>query len=239
VKKDALALSGTNSNNAANALSTINPIYSKMATGTVGLAPQQKADALTASAQANGGGMASAVGQGGLYAARTGNAGAATAAIDDAARSAGVQSSKDALDVQNQSDQLAQQNQRIGLAGLNGIYQDATGQADAALNTANQAQPSFLSKLALTGVQAAGQAAGAFAKGCWVAAELYGGWNEPRTVAVRRWLHGDFSNTAIGRFIVRLYIRHGERVAKHIQTDRVSRWALRKVFDAALRRAVK
>src|SRR5258708_6753022 len=134
-----------------------------MATNPKGYTPIQKANALTASSQSAGGGVASAVGQGGLLAARTGNAGGATAALDDAARSADVTNSKNALDIQNQSDALATQNKRIGLAGLNGIYDQANGQADASLNTANQVQPSFWQKLALQGVQSAGQVGSAFA----------------------------------------------------------------------------
>jgi hypothetical protein len=163
VKTDALANYGTNSNNAAGALNTINPIYSSMATNPQGLTPIQKANALTASSQSAGGGVASAVGQGGLLAARTGNAGGATAALDDAARSADVTNSKNALDVQNQSDQLATQNQRIGLAGLNGIYDESNNQANASLNTATNVQPNFWQKLALQGVQSAGQVGAAAA----------------------------------------------------------------------------
>jgi hypothetical protein len=163
VKKDALALSGTNSNTANSALSTINPIYSQMATGTDGLTAQQKANALTASSESAGGGVASAVGQGGLLAARTGNAGGATAALDDASRMAGVTNSKNALDVQNQSDALARMNQQTGLSGLNGIYAEANGQANANLNTASNVQPGFLQKLALQGAQAAGQVGAAYA----------------------------------------------------------------------------
>lgn len=159
VKTDALANYGTNSANAAGAVNELNPIYSQMATGDDGLTPQQKADALTASSQSTGGGVASAVGQGGLLAARTGNAGGATAAIDDAARTAGVTNSANALNVQNQSDAIARQNQATGLNGLNSIYDEANGQADASLNTANNTQPSFLQRLASGAVGAAGMAA--------------------------------------------------------------------------------
>lgn len=163
VLNKALTNSSTNAGNAAGALNTINPIYSEMATGTMGLTPDQKASALTASSQSAGGGMASAVGQGGLLAARTGNAGGATAAIDDAARSAEVANSKNALDVQNQSNTIARQNQAQGLAGLNSIYDTANGQADASLNTANQVAKPFWQQLALQGVQSAGTVAGAAA----------------------------------------------------------------------------
>lgn len=140
VKDKALNNSDVNAANAANALSTINPIYSQMAQGNMGLTDQQKANALTASGQSLGGGVSSAVGQGGLYAARTGNAGAATAALDDAARQAQVQQSQNALDIQNQSDAIARANQAQGLSGLNQIYAESNGQATANLNTANNAQ---------------------------------------------------------------------------------------------------
>lgn len=152
VKTDALANYGTNSANAATALGTINPIYSKMAAGGMGYTPQQKADQLTASSQAGGGGVAAAVGQGGLDAARTGNAGGTAAALDDASRNAVAQQSSDALGVQNRSDDLATENQRVGLSGLNSIYSGSNQQADASLNTANNTQPSFLKQLALTGL---------------------------------------------------------------------------------------
>lgn len=150
VKKDAFANYGTNAANAAGALDTINPIYSKLATGTVGYTPQQKADQLTASGQSLGGGVAAAVGQGGLEAARTGNAGGSAAALDDAAHNAATVQSSNALDVQNRSDDLATQNQRVGLGGLSSIYSGANQQADASLNTANNVQPGFLKTLANT-----------------------------------------------------------------------------------------
>src|SRR5258708_3695971 len=134
-----------------------------MATNPKGYTPIQKANALTASSQSAGGGVASAVGQGGLLAARTGNAGGATAALDDAARSADVTNSKNALDVQNQSDQLATQNKRIGLAGLNDIYNEANGQADASRNPANPTLLRFSTQLGLRGVASAGQVGGLFA----------------------------------------------------------------------------
>lgn len=140
VEKNALANSGQAVDQATSAYNTVNPIYSKLASGTVGYTPQQMADEKTASEQSTGGGVSAAVGQGGLYAARTGNAGAPTAALDDAARNAGVTNSDNALDVQNRSDALATQNQRIGLSGLNGIYDDANSTGEGYLGIANNNQ---------------------------------------------------------------------------------------------------
>jgi hypothetical protein len=152
IKKDALAQYGTNSGTAAGALSTINPIYSNLASGTVGYSPTQMANQLTANSQSTGGSVAGAVGQGGLLAARTGNAGGATAALDDAARGGAQTESANALGVQNASDALAHQNQQIGLSGLNSIYQGANGQANANLNAASNAPQPFGQKLLGTAV---------------------------------------------------------------------------------------
>jgi hypothetical protein len=140
VEKNALNNSGQAVGQATTAYNTVNPIYSAMAKDPQGLTPVEKANSLTASEQSTGGGVASAVGQGGLMAARTGNAGGATAALDDASRMAGVTNSANALDVQNRSDQLATQNQRLGLAGVNGIYQDANKTGEGYLNIADSSQ---------------------------------------------------------------------------------------------------
>ena len=158
VKQDALNQYGTNASTAAGALSTVNPIYSQLATGTVGLTPQQQSNMLTASGQSLGGSVAGAVGQGALMDARTGNAGGATATLDDVARQAGVQQSANALGVQNQSAQIARQNQQLGLQGESSIYNNANGMATSDLNTANNVRPSTWSQLLMGGIGAAGTA---------------------------------------------------------------------------------
>lgn len=140
VEKNALNASATAGGQAQSAYNSVNPIYAGMATGTQGYTPTEKANQLTASRQSLGGGVAADVGQAGLLAARTGNAGGTSAALDDAAHNAAVTQSGNALDVQNRSDALATQNQRVGLAGLNGIYNDANSTATNNLSTANSAQ---------------------------------------------------------------------------------------------------
>jgi len=140
VEKNALAASSNAGNQSQSAFNSINPIYNNLASGTVGYTPTEKANQLTASSQSLGGGVAGAVGQGGLLAARTGNAGGATAALDDASRQAGVQQGENALGVQNASDQLATQNQRVGLSGLNSIYSGGNSAGENYLGTANSAQ---------------------------------------------------------------------------------------------------
>jgi hypothetical protein len=139
VEKNALNNSAFAATQGNNALGTINPIYSRMATGNDGFTPQQKANMLTASAQSIGGANAGAVGQGGLYEARTGNAGGAAAAIDDSARAAMEKGSENALDIENKDAALRTSNQRVGLEGLNSIYDDSNRTAEGYLNTANSA----------------------------------------------------------------------------------------------------
>lgn len=140
VEKNALNNSAVAGNTASGALSTINPIYSQMAEGNMGFTPQQKSNMLTASGQSLGGAVSGAVGEGGLLAARTGNAGGSASALDDAARTAGVQESSNALGVENADASLAHQNQITGLNGLNSIYDDANKTGVDYLNTANSAQ---------------------------------------------------------------------------------------------------
>lgn len=164
VESQALAGSGGAKSTAANAVGTINPIYSQLATGNVGYTPTQKADLLTASQQTLGGGQAAAAGAGGLYAARTGNAGGAAAAIDDSARNAMAQESQNSLDVENKDALLQQKNRDTGLQGLNDIYKTSTGAGVDYLNTANSSQQAAAARKlswAKLGLQTAGSLAGA------------------------------------------------------------------------------
>lgn len=164
VEKNALNNSANAVTQANGAYNTVNPIYTAMAEHPTGYTPQQKANLNTASMESVGGSVAGAVGQGNLEAARTNNAGGYTAALDDAARGGMVQNSENALGVQNQDAQLATQNQRIGLNGLNGIYQDANQTGEGYLNTANSASQAAANRkmgYVKMGLQTAGALGGA------------------------------------------------------------------------------
>lgn len=88
----------------------------------------------------------------------------------------------------------------------------------------------------LSALSGAGQAAAtAFGKKCWVAAAIYGGWNDPRTNLVRSYIFGEFSETWYGSALAWLYSKVGERVSKVPILVR----ALTPVFNAALRKAQK
>jgi hypothetical protein len=88
-------------------------------------------------------------------------------------------------------------------------------------------------------LEAGGDAAKVFAKpGCWIAARLFGGWDDPRTKVVRRWIFGPFMDTWYGIVPAALYARFGETIAEvWMPESRVLTWALRRLFEAALRRA--
>jgi hypothetical protein len=119
----------------------------------------------TAAEQSAGGSTAAAVGQGGLYAARTRNAGAAQGAIGNATRGAGANLSRSAVGTEVNSANLANQNQRSALAGLGGLYgtevgagENALGLSNSALSGADQsAANNPWNKLLLQGLQTGGQ----------------------------------------------------------------------------------
>ena len=68
---------------------------------------------------------------------------------------------------------------------------------------------------------------------CWIAAEIYGGWYDPRTVLIRHWLTENFT----GHWLLNLYIRFGERVAAMVRKNRPVRWFFTRIFNQFLRQA--
>lgn len=87
-------------------------------------------------------------------------------------------------------------------------------------------------------IKAGGDAAEAFAGKCWIAARLFGGWDDPRTQLLRRWIFGPFMDTWYGIVPAELYLRFGQTIAERwMPRSKALTWALRKVFEAALRKA--
>jgi len=82
---------------------------------------------------------------------------------------------------------------------------------------------------------ALGNVAGLAASGkvCWIAAELYGGWGDPRTILVREWLMKNFE----GHWLMNLYWRFGERVAAMVRKYRPVRWFFTRIFNHFLQQA--
>jgi hypothetical protein len=101
--------------------------------------------------------------------------------------------------------------------------------------------PSFMDVLGENYAKGFGSSAGAATTaglqalaGCWIAAELYGGWFDPRTQDVRRWIFGEFSKSTLGFLVCALYVACGERVAGWIH-----RWpVLHRVFLPIFNRAL-
>lgn len=121
-----------------------------------------------------------------------------------------------------------------------GIYGTSVGGAASELNPAASAakEPSFFQQFGGDLISAAGTAAGG-AAGCWIAAEIFGGWNDQRTIDVRTWLHTKFRKTFIGRMAMALYLRFGESVADLIHDGVLPRGPFKWLFNRALKAARK
>lgn len=142
-----------------------------------------------------------------------------------AASNAGFQSEVvgDVAKTQAMQDQLAQQQGQL---------------AQGALGTEEEAarQPSFLDELGSSFATSLGSTAGK-GTGCWVAAEIFGGWDDARTVVVRDWIFGDFRERWYGKVPAWLYLRFGERLAAQIRERGWLRAIVTPVFEAALKAA--
>lgn len=129
-----------------------------------------------------------------------------------------------------------------GLLNPNAYSSSATTAGGAAATTANQiAQANFAPWGAAAGALGAigGAAVGKLPNlpglpaPCWIAAEIYGGWYEPRTVLIRKWLMENFT----GHWLLNLYIRFGERVAGMVREHRPVRWFFTRIFNRFLQLA--
>ena len=83
----------------------------------------------------------------------------------------------------------------------------------------------------------AGGFGGIFAKGCWVAAAVYDGWEDQRTLDVRHWLFTEWNQTFVGNAVCRLYLRFGERVAQEIPKHPWLKHSCKWLMDKALAKA--
>ena len=119
------AASNAENANASNIYGGLEPTLQAEASHPSGYTPMQKAQMNTAAQESAGGSESGAVGQGGLYAARTKNAGAAQNAIGSATRGAGAN--------------LANQKQQQGIQGLGGLYSSNLNAAASNLNASNNA----------------------------------------------------------------------------------------------------
>lgn len=129
----------------------------------------------------------------------------------------------------------------------------AAGQAGAG-NTAIETQQKAaetpdLGEELMGGVLSAGTAfAGGFGQGyggaigknagsCWIAAELYGGWEDRRVILLRLWLMQVFSRRWYGPMLLSAYVRGGECAARAIRTRKWMRRFFQWWFDGLLAQA--
>lgn len=116
-----------------------------------------------------------------------------------------------------------------GLQGMNAAA-NQYGQLQQINNEQKSTQLGFLSSLAGAGAELGG----AF---CYVAAELYGGWDAYETIIVRRYLTEKKSAEWYWRTAVEIYEKRGQAWAAHIRTNQLSRAIAKRVFDWLFSRA--
>jgi hypothetical protein len=213
-----------------------------------GYSPQQLAYMNTASQQSLGGSTAGITGEANLEAARTRNAGGFQGVAGSAARASQRQLSQNALGIQkSQADvQLQQRDQAIkSLMGLYGIDENTAlgylGASTTALHDENQSHPNQEGlKTAGDFIADLGQGAkgvGLKVPGCWIAAAVYDGWEDPRTIDVRRWLNTEFTKSLTGKIVMATYLAIGREVAWFVKRSSLLRKVFKPLFDKALAKA--
>ncbi len=120
-------LSNQYAGDAANLFGTLAPTLMGEIAHPPGMGPTDMAAADTAAQQSGGGSMAGAVGQGGLLAARTRNAGAPAAAIGEVARTSGETLSKAALTTRLKDAAMREEQRQGGIRGLGDLYGETMG----------------------------------------------------------------------------------------------------------------
>jgi len=121
----------------------------------------------------------------------------------------------------------------------------ATGSNNTTNSQANQnAQDSLGNELlglgeglaadAATAVGGSGKAA---AGGCWVAAAVYGGWDDPRVSEARNFIFNVWAKTSVlGSIVARIYTMVGERAASLVKRSTILRSIFKPLFDIAVRK---
>lgn len=71
--------------------------------------------------------------------------------------------------------------------------------------------------------------------GCWIAQAVYGE-HDIRTHIVRQWLNAEYARTKIGSVVMKAYRKIGRQIAPFVRGP--VRWALKPLFDIALREAM-
>lgn len=233
--KSALISNGGNASKQASTIAgQLTPQLQAEAENPQGYTPQQQAYMNTASQQSLGGGEAATTGQANLTAARTRNAGGFQGAVGTANQGTQRQASQNAVQNATAQANLQQQQRQSALSALQSLYATNLSGSNTALNEANQT-PNEWNTLLNTTVGSAGQAAGAYAKACWLAAAHFGEdfLTGARTNLVRDWLWSTWSKHWYAKPVLWLYSKFGQRLA----TSRFVVACCGPLFDLALEKA--
>lgn len=232
--------------NANGIFSSLGPTLESTLANPQGFSPADEAAMETGAQQSAGGTQAGAVGQGGLLAARTRNAGSTAKAISDASRGAGEQLSQNLLGIRGANAKLKNQQQNTAISGLEGLYNTGVSGGNQALGevaplvTANtgaiNASYDPFTDIIDPLIAAGGNVGAAQLKNCWIAESIYG-VDDPRTLLVRAWLNGPFSETRTGMNVMWLYVAIGRSVAKLVRKYGLLRRIFKPLFDKALAKA--
>ena len=196
------------------------------------------ADATAAGAAAKNQQQAQRTGQNASAGVAAGEAEAAQAQRTMGTQEAGATQSRLASGAQYGQDVLSGGNQIVAEQNSLGSQEANEAQGQASVGEQAAQTPSFLDELGQGLISGTAGAASAYAgKGCWVAAELYGGWDDPRVITLRAYLFGPFREHRLGRIITDLYAEYGERAAELMRRNRPVRWLLTRLCHLALRHA--
>jgi hypothetical protein len=74
-------------------------------------------------------------------------------------------------------------------------------------------------------------------KGCWIAAAVYDGWDDPRVAEARNFIFNIWpSRSYLGEIVARLYAAVGEKVARIVKRSSVLRSIFKPLFNIAVRK---
>ena len=78
---------------------------------------------------------------------------------------------------------------------------------------------------------------GSVGQSCWIAAAVYDGWDDPRTIDVREWLVTEFVKTFTGRVVMWMYVKFGRQTARLVKHSLLLKKVFKSLFDLALAKA--
>lgn len=121
----------------------------------------------------------------------------------------------------------------LNAAGItSNVGSSALGSATTAANEANKGSQ-LLNTIVGGGLGVLGSYLGKPPAGCWVAAELYGGWFSPETCAIRNWI---WTTWWMKPFAL-LYMKFGQQWTEWIKRNASARRMTKRLFDWFLREA--